>query len=62
MPYASDAQRRYMHATHPKLAKEFDAATPKGADLPEKIGKQSADSTRNQTIRYKAMQRIAGGK
>ena len=25
MPYRSEAQRRYMHAKHPKLAKRWDA-------------------------------------
>lgn len=36
MPFESEAQRRFMHAKHPKLAKEFEAATPDGANLPEK--------------------------
>lgn len=36
MPFASQAQRRFMHARHPKLAKEFEAATPKGRRLPER--------------------------
>lgn len=39
MPYKSQAQRRYMHAKHPKLAKEFDATTPKGKKLPEHVKK-----------------------
>lgn len=36
MPFESEAQRRFMYSQHPKLAKEFEAATPKGADLPER--------------------------
>jgi hypothetical protein len=27
MPYASDKQRRYMHAKHPKIAKRWDKET-----------------------------------
>ncbi len=34
MPFKSQAQRRYMYAKHPKLAKEFEAKTPKGKKLP----------------------------
>lgn len=40
MPYKSEAQRRFMHAKKPKLAKEFDAKTPKGKKLPEKVKKK----------------------
>lgn len=37
MPFKSKAQRRYMHATKPKLAKEFEKKTPKGKKLPKKV-------------------------
>jgi hypothetical protein len=37
MPFKSQAQRRFMFAQHPKMAKEFAAATPKGKKLPEKL-------------------------
>lgn len=33
---ASKAQRRYIHANHPELAKEFESKTPKGKRLPER--------------------------
>lgn len=39
MPFESEAQRRFMFAKHPKLAEEFQDATPKGADLPEHVKK-----------------------
>jgi hypothetical protein len=29
-----------MYSQHPELAKEFEAATPKGAKLPEHVGKK----------------------
>lgn len=37
MPFASQSQRGYMYSNHPKLAKEFEEETPKGADLPEHV-------------------------
>lgn len=37
MPLKSKAQRSYMYAKHPELAKEFEAATPKGKKLPEHV-------------------------
>ena len=40
MPFKSEAQRRFMYAKHPELAKEFQAATPKGAKLPEHASKK----------------------
>jgi len=36
MPFKSKAQRRYLYLKHPKVAKEFEAETPKGSKLPEK--------------------------
>ena len=46
MPYKSEAQRRYMYAVHPKLAAEFEAATPKGAKLPEHVSDRKEKSTK----------------
>jgi hypothetical protein len=37
VPFASKAQRGYLFAHNPKVAKEFAAATPKGARLPEHV-------------------------
>lgn len=39
MPFASSAQRRYLFATHPDVAREFADATPKGTKLPEHVKK-----------------------
>lgn len=41
MPFVSKAQRGYMYKFHPEIAKEFQAATPKGAKLPEHVMKLS---------------------
>lgn len=37
MPFKSQAQRRYLFAKEPKVAREFAAATPPGAKLPERV-------------------------
>ncbi len=37
MPFRSQAQRKFMYAKHPKLAKEFESKTPKGKKLPDKV-------------------------
>lgn len=41
MPFQSDAQRRWMYATDPKMAEKWQKETPKGADLPEKVSNSS---------------------
>jgi hypothetical protein len=38
-PFRSQAQRGYLFEHDPKVAKEFAAATPKGAKLPERVSK-----------------------
>jgi len=40
MPFKSKAQRRALYAKNPKVAAEFEAATPKGAKLPERVKKK----------------------
>lgn len=37
VPLKSQAQRAWMHATHPKMADEWEEHTPKGKHLPEKV-------------------------
>lgn len=37
MPFKSQAQRKYLFANNPKVAKEFAKHTPKGAKLPEHV-------------------------
>lgn len=36
MPMKSQAQRRYLWATHPKIARRFENETPDGRKLPPK--------------------------
>jgi hypothetical protein len=40
MPMRSKAQRRFLHAKYPGIAKRFEAETPKGAKLPEHVKKK----------------------
>lgn len=40
MPFRSEAQRKFMYAKHPELAKEFESATPKGKKLPYHVKKK----------------------
>jgi hypothetical protein len=39
MPFKSQAQRRYLYAKHPAVAKEFASKTPKGKKLPQHVTK-----------------------
>lgn len=40
MPFKSEAQRKFMYAKHPKLAREFESKTPKGKKLPKHVRKK----------------------
>jgi hypothetical protein len=39
MPFKSKKQKAFMYAKKPEMAKEFEAATPKGKKLPLKVKK-----------------------
>jgi len=39
VPFVSNAQRKYLYANHPDVAREFADATPKGKKLPEHVKK-----------------------
>lgn len=39
MPMKSKAQRAYLHANKPEVAKKFEAHTPKGKKLPKRAKK-----------------------
>lgn len=36
MPFKSKAQRKWMHANKPAMAKKWESETPKGKKLPDK--------------------------
>jgi len=48
MPFKSKAQRRKLYATDPELARRFEAETPKGKALPERV-KPRGPSKRSRT-------------
>lgn len=50
MPFVSQAQRGYMYSQHPKLAKEFEAATPKGKKLPYHVKKQKRNARHHKAV------------
>lgn len=37
MPFKSKAQRKYLYANEPEVAKEFESKTPKNSKLPNKV-------------------------
>ena len=37
MPFKSQAQRGFLYANDPKVAREFEKETPKGRKLPKKV-------------------------
>lgn len=41
MPFKSQAQRKYLYARHPDVAKRWEKETPKGKKLPKRKGKQT---------------------
>lgn len=42
MPFKSEAQRKWMHANKPEMAKKWEKHTPKGKKLPKKVKKKSS--------------------
>lgn len=53
MPFKSEAQRRFLFAKHPDVAREFAAATPKGKELPEHVKKAHALGITHALARFK---------
>lgn len=46
MPMKSQAQRRYLWAKHPDVAKKFEKETPKGKKLPKRINNETMPAIR----------------
>ena len=44
-PFVSTAQRAFLFAKHPEVAKEFAAKTPKGKKLPRHVAKKKGKLT-----------------
>lgn len=46
MPFKSEAQRRWIHANKPDMAKKWEKKTPKGKKLPQKVATEASFSDR----------------
>jgi hypothetical protein len=46
MPFLSEAQKRFMYANHPEIAKRFQAETPKGRKLPYHVKRRKVRAKR----------------
>ena len=42
MPFKSQAQRKWMHAQHPEMAKRWEAETPPAKKLPDHVAPKKA--------------------
>lgn len=51
MPFRSEAQRKFLYANHPEIAKEFGAATPKDAILPKHVKGSEAQKRHVRTVK-----------
>jgi hypothetical protein len=49
MPFESDAQRRWMYANEPAMARRWQEHTPKGKDLPERVNKKKKKKKRSKS-------------
>jgi len=46
MPFKSEAQRKWMYANDPKMAKRWEKHTPKGKKLPKRVIKTMGKKSR----------------
>lgn len=51
MPFKSQAQRRFLQANHPDIAKEFEAETSPNAALPERVRRGKTRAVNKATAR-----------
>ena len=49
MPFKSQAQRKYLYANEPEVAKEFAKKTPANAKLPKKLSKSKPSPKKSGT-------------
>jgi hypothetical protein len=57
MPFVSEAQKGFLYANHPDIAKKWQEHTPKGKKLPARKHKKDSD---NATAKW-AERRAGGG-
>lgn len=61
MPFKSEAQRKWMHANKPEMAKRWEEHTPKGKKLPKKVGKESIDNRIDAVLEGRTSVRLLSG-
>tara|TARA_R100001369_G_C3200870_1_gene145742 strand:- start:322 stop:519 length:198 start_codon:yes stop_codon:yes gene_type:complete len=57
MPFVSKAQKKYLYATNPALASEFEKETPEGINLPDRVSRQTKRRNRLTQRRRRRSQR-----
>ena len=60
MPFKSEAQRSFMYANHPEIAKRWSSETKSESDLPERV--QSNQNQPSNERRMSAMKSLIGEK
>ncbi len=53
MPFVSQAQRRYMYKNLPEIAAKWEKETPKGANLPKRVGNKGKTQSLLRTRRLR---------
>lgn len=51
MPFKSKAQRRYLFANKPELAKEFAKETPEDKKLPKRVKSKKSSKTKKRLVK-----------
>lgn len=53
MPFKSQAQRRYMYKNLPEIAAQWEKETPKGTNLPKRVGNKGKTQSLLRTRRLR---------
>ena len=59
MPFKSQAQRRFLYATNPNVAKKFAKHTPKGKKLPERVKEAAMASAKIKAAKDVLVKRLS---
>jgi len=62
MPFQSQAQRAFMYARHPQIARRWESLTPKGQKLPYHVSGSGTSSNESNHPKIERLPRIPGKK
>ncbi|HXJ92604.1 MAG TPA: hypothetical protein VMT20_06945 [Terriglobia bacterium] len=62
MPFQSQAQRAFMYARHPQIARRWESLTPKGQKLPEHVSGHGTSSEESPNPGIQKLPRKSGAK